>query len=342
MGGRSRRSGPPGSDRPEPGPGATGRARRRVGRGRLESRAWEGLLAPDPDRCASGSRTNGLDRVARTSRGRVADAAVTEQAEDTATTSPGRSETDAGRRALMPYEPVDVVEVRCWNSRVGAIARDPTSGFYAFEYAPRWVTSAVELAPISMPTTAATGPFVFPTLPIETYRRLPAMIADALPDDFGNALDHGVPGQRRHPTRGHHATRSPGVSRQSWSRSARVPSVPRPSNPQIDHDRVVGTGRRSQERAGGRHRQRGRHHRRLAAPRSRVGTSAGGAGQGGGGAQPDDGRAALRTSPRRPRLRAVAAASSTAWGQTPISARQATSAALSTPTTAWRSQPAST
>ena len=88
----------------------------------------------------------------------------------------------------MPYESVDVVEVRCWNTRVGAIARDPTSGFYVFEYEPRWVTSAVELAPIFMPTTAATGPFVFPTLPIETYSRLPAMIADALPDDFGNAL----------------------------------------------------------------------------------------------------------------------------------------------------------
>ena len=88
----------------------------------------------------------------------------------------------------MPYEPVDVVEVRCWGSRVGALARDPTSGFYAFEYEATWAASRVELAPLYMPTTAATAPFVFPTLPIETYSRLPAMIADALPDDFGNAL----------------------------------------------------------------------------------------------------------------------------------------------------------
>src|SRR5262249_54188309 len=35
---------------------------------------------------------------------------------------------------------------------------------------------------------AAPTTFIFPTLPVETYQRLPAMIADALPDDFGNAL----------------------------------------------------------------------------------------------------------------------------------------------------------
>jgi serine/threonine-protein kinase HipA len=86
------------------------------------------------------------------------------------------------------YKPVDVVEVRCWDSRVGALARDPTSGFYAFEYDAKWAESGVELAPIFMPTAAATTTFVFPTLPIQTYDRLPAMIADALPDAFGNAL----------------------------------------------------------------------------------------------------------------------------------------------------------
>ena len=88
----------------------------------------------------------------------------------------------------MPYQAVDVVEIRCWGARVGALARDPTSGFYAFEYEPTWVASGVELAPLYMPTTAATAPFVFPTLPVGTYNRLPAMIADALPDEFGNAL----------------------------------------------------------------------------------------------------------------------------------------------------------
>lgn len=88
----------------------------------------------------------------------------------------------------MPYRPVDVVEVRCWGSRVGAIALDERSGFYAFEYEPAWAKTGVELAPTTMPTHAAGQPFVFPALEPGTYHRLPAMLADSLPDAFGNAL----------------------------------------------------------------------------------------------------------------------------------------------------------
>ncbi len=88
----------------------------------------------------------------------------------------------------MPYKPVDVVEVRCWSSRVGAIALDERSGFYAFEYEPAWARTGVDLAPTTMPTHAGTGTFIFPTLPPDTFQRLPSMVADSLPDDFGNAL----------------------------------------------------------------------------------------------------------------------------------------------------------
>jgi len=88
----------------------------------------------------------------------------------------------------MPYRPVEVVEVRCWGSRVGAIALDERSGFYAFEYEPRWVRSGIELAPSTLPTTGARGPVVFATLAPATFYRLPAMVADSIPDDFGNAL----------------------------------------------------------------------------------------------------------------------------------------------------------
>ena len=88
----------------------------------------------------------------------------------------------------MPYVPVDVVEVRCWGQRVGAIALDRDMGFFVFEYEPAWSERAVELAPTTMPTTIRTRAFVFPTLPVATYHGLPSMIADSLPDDFGNAL----------------------------------------------------------------------------------------------------------------------------------------------------------
>jgi len=86
------------------------------------------------------------------------------------------------------YKPVSAVEVRIWNRRVGAVARDPRLGYYAFEYDPAFVSSRIELAPLGMPLSAAREPFIFTDLPEPSYKRLPAMLADALPDDFGNAL----------------------------------------------------------------------------------------------------------------------------------------------------------
>jgi serine/threonine-protein kinase HipA len=86
------------------------------------------------------------------------------------------------------YRPVRVVEVLIWGKPVGAVALDPKLGYYAFEYLAAFRESGIDLAPITMPIEAATEPFVFPDLAELTYRRLPGMLADALPDDFGNAL----------------------------------------------------------------------------------------------------------------------------------------------------------
>ena len=86
------------------------------------------------------------------------------------------------------YTPVPIVEVRIWGKAVGAVALDPTLGYYAFEYQPSFVRTGIELAPLTMALDAAREPFVFTDLPEATYRRLPGMLADALPDDFGNAL----------------------------------------------------------------------------------------------------------------------------------------------------------
>jgi serine/threonine-protein kinase HipA len=76
---------------------------------------------------------------------------------------------------------------------------DERSGFYAFEYERGWMDDRVELAPTTMPTSGPQRTFIFPTLPPPTYHRLPSMLADSLPDDFGNALttaylaNEGVP-----------------------------------------------------------------------------------------------------------------------------------------------------
>ncbi len=88
----------------------------------------------------------------------------------------------------MAYHPVDVIEVRIWGTSVGAVAFDPGLQYYAFEYSPRFRRSGIELAPLTMPLAAGRHPFVFPALPTSTYRGLPGLLADALPDDFGNAL----------------------------------------------------------------------------------------------------------------------------------------------------------
>lgn len=75
-----------------------------------------------------------------------------------------------------------------WGNRVGALARDERLGYYAFAYDPSWKRLGIELAPLTMPLDDRRDTFIFPNLPEVTYQRLPGMIADALPDNFGNAL----------------------------------------------------------------------------------------------------------------------------------------------------------
>lgn len=100
----------------------------------------------------------------------------------------------------MSYAQVDLIEVRAWDRTVGIVALDPETEYYAFEYDNEWIAKGQPLSPIYMPKQR--GTFVFPQLSIQTYHRLPAMLGDALPDRFGNALvdawmaDNGVPSDR--------------------------------------------------------------------------------------------------------------------------------------------------
>ena len=97
----------------------------------------------------------------------------------------------------MSYHPTDIVEVRAWNQLVGAVGpAHPGTGAYGFAYAPEWIAGGVELAPLMMPLRPE--PYSFPDLPSRTFYGLPALLADVLPDAFGNALvnawmaGHGV------------------------------------------------------------------------------------------------------------------------------------------------------
>lgn len=80
----------------------------------------------------------------------------------------------------------NLAEVRLWGKQVGALAYDLATGFSTFEFSPQWRDSGVEIAPLHMPIAAIK--YSFPGLSPATYRGLPAIFADTLPDDFGNAV----------------------------------------------------------------------------------------------------------------------------------------------------------
>ena len=83
---------------------------------------------------------------------------------------------------------VNVVEVRLWDRLVGAVA--PLSGrpgVYEFQYAPAFEKGDLELAPFRM-KLGSRRRFSFPGLPSETFHGLPGLLADSLPDRFGNGL----------------------------------------------------------------------------------------------------------------------------------------------------------
>lgn len=86
----------------------------------------------------------------------------------------------------MAYVAAAVIEVRAWGRTVGAVQRDPATGFYAFEFDEDWVASGADLSPLHLPRRD--GVFLFTELSRETFYGLPAMLADSLPDRFGNAL----------------------------------------------------------------------------------------------------------------------------------------------------------
>lgn len=79
-----------------------------------------------------------------------------------------------------------VAEVRLWGRRIGAIALTDSAAVADFEYTPEFVGSGIQVAPLTMPL--ARQIYRFPELAPATFHGLPGMLADSLPDKFGNAL----------------------------------------------------------------------------------------------------------------------------------------------------------
>ncbi len=80
----------------------------------------------------------------------------------------------------------NLAEVHLWGHLVGALAYDEETRISRFEYAPQWLATGTEIAPLHMPRS--TKIYQFNDLNPQTYRGLPAVFSDTLPDDFGNSV----------------------------------------------------------------------------------------------------------------------------------------------------------
>jgi serine/threonine-protein kinase HipA len=79
-----------------------------------------------------------------------------------------------------------IAEIKLWGKAIGAVSWDESTQLANFEYEPAFVDSGIEVSPIMMPLSDRI--YNFPALPRETFHGLPGLLADSLPDDFGNAL----------------------------------------------------------------------------------------------------------------------------------------------------------
>ncbi|WP_309640709.1 type II toxin-antitoxin system HipA family toxin [Flavobacterium sp.] len=79
--------------------------------------------------------------------------------------------------------------INLWDERVGAVAWDTNTQTASFEYDPKFVAKQWELAPLKMPLHQANQIFSFPDLVRSaTFKGLPGLLADVLPDKYGNQL----------------------------------------------------------------------------------------------------------------------------------------------------------
>ncbi|MCM2282864.1 MAG: type II toxin-antitoxin system HipA family toxin [Bdellovibrionaceae bacterium] len=79
------------------------------------------------------------------------------------------------------------VRVYLWGKLIGAASYPPAgSRVAAFEFTPEFISSGIEIAPLKM--KLAPTLYQFPEISERTFKGLPGMLSDSLPDKFGNQL----------------------------------------------------------------------------------------------------------------------------------------------------------
>lgn len=73
-----------------------------------------------------------------------------------------------------------------WGRTIGAVTWEEAQGVALFEYDPAFQSAGIEVSPLTMP--AGPGIFRFPALSRDSFKGLPGLLADSLPDKFGNAV----------------------------------------------------------------------------------------------------------------------------------------------------------
>ena len=79
-----------------------------------------------------------------------------------------------------------VVNVRLWDLPVGALSWDDSQDLAYFEYEPSFIRNPLPISPLKMPV--AKGVFSFAENRNNCFRGLPGLVADSLPDKFGDQI----------------------------------------------------------------------------------------------------------------------------------------------------------
>ncbi len=88
--------------------------------------------------------------------------------------------------------------------RAGAIAWDEKTQLGSFQYDPKFLGKGMDLAPIKMPLSNGSRIYTFPELrskseDLDTFKGLPGLLADVLPDKYGNQLINSYLAQNGRP-----------------------------------------------------------------------------------------------------------------------------------------------
>lgn len=78
--------------------------------------------------------------------------------------------------------------IELWEKLVGAVAWDSNTGIASFEFEKSFNVNGWDVAPIKMPIGSSQAIFSFPELRNSTFKGLPGLLFDVLPDKYGSTL----------------------------------------------------------------------------------------------------------------------------------------------------------